>query len=110
MYFPVVSPADLELARYHHLHSPDPLIRQRMHYLCLRTQGYGPGECAKILHIHRNTATRWSQLYGVYATKQNFCDAIDWFIEEVNNREYQHELRTLLAPNFQVLKVEPNFS
>ena len=65
MYFPVVSPADLALARYHHLHSPDPVIRQRMHYLRLRTQGYGPGECAKILHIHRNTATRWSKLYGV---------------------------------------------
>ena len=63
MYFPVVSPADLELARYHHLYSHDPLIRQRMHYLCLHCQSYGPGQCAKLLHIHRNTATRWSKLY-----------------------------------------------
>jgi len=63
MYFPVVSPADLELARYHHLHFPHPLIRQRMHYLCLRAQGYGPGECTKILNIHRNTATLWSKAY-----------------------------------------------
>ena len=63
MYFPVASPADLELARYHHLHSADPLIRQRMHYLCLRSQGYGPGQCAKILNLHPNTATRWSKLY-----------------------------------------------
>ena len=66
MYFPVVSPADLELARYHHLHSPDALIRQRMHYLCLRAQGYGPGECASILCIHRNTATRWTKLYSAH--------------------------------------------
>ena len=45
-----------------------------------------------------------------YATKQEFCDAIDWFIDEVNHGEYENELRTLLAPNFQTLKTSPGFS
>ena len=46
-----------------------------------------------------------------FATKQDFEEAIYWFIEEVNNGEHQLQLRTLLAPNFQQrLKSPPDFS
>ncbi len=63
MYFPVISEADLEQARYHQIHSAHHVIRQRMHYLILRAQGFGPGQCAKILGIHPNTATHWAKCY-----------------------------------------------
>jgi transposase len=34
-----------------------------MHYLQLRAQGYGPGQCVKVLGIHPNTATSWAKCY-----------------------------------------------
>ena len=63
MYFPVISEADLEQARYHQIHAIHHVIRQRMHYLLLRAQGFGPGQCARILGIHPNTATHWAKCY-----------------------------------------------
>ncbi|WP_420458159.1 IS630 family transposase [Neolewinella sp.] len=45
------------------MHSSHHVIRQRMHYLILRAQGLGPGQCAKILSIHPNTATHWAKCY-----------------------------------------------
>jgi hypothetical protein len=63
MYFPLVSEADLERARYHQIHSYHHVIRQRMHYLILRAQGFGPGQCAKVLGIHPNSATHWARCY-----------------------------------------------
>ena len=35
-----------------------------MHYLHLRArEGFGPGQCARILGIHPNTATHWAKYY-----------------------------------------------
>ena len=63
MYFPVVSEADLAQASYHQIHCSHHVIRQRMHYLMLRAEGFGPGQCTKILGIHPNTATHWAKCY-----------------------------------------------
>ena len=63
MYSPIISEADYNHARYYKKYGSSPLIRQRMHVLCLRAQGHGPGAAAKLADVHPNSVTRWTKAY-----------------------------------------------
>ncbi|MEL7339127.1 MAG: helix-turn-helix domain-containing protein, partial [Bacteroidota bacterium] len=63
MYSPVISETDYEQSRYEKEHGSHAKIRNRMHMIYLRYQGYSPGECARILGVHPNTITNWTKLY-----------------------------------------------
>jgi transposase len=63
MYSPDISQADAVSAKYYKKHASNPVIRDRMNVIYLRSKGLGPGSCAIAAGVSPNSVTRWSKKY-----------------------------------------------
>lgn len=63
MYSPDISAADAVSAKYYKVHASNPLIRDRMNVIYLRSRGFSPGACAVAAGVCANSVTRWTKMY-----------------------------------------------
>ena len=63
MYSPDISQADAVSAKYYKKHASNPIIRDRMNVIYLRSKGLGPGACAIAAGVSPNSVTRWTKTY-----------------------------------------------
>ncbi len=63
MYSPDISQADAVSAKYYKKHASNPIIRDRMNVIYLRSKGFGPGACAIAAGLSPNPVTRWTNTY-----------------------------------------------
>jgi hypothetical protein len=63
MYSPDISQADAIRAKYYKKHAYNPVIRDRMNVIYLRSKDLGPRACAIVAGVSPNSVTRWTKTF-----------------------------------------------